>query len=92
MKLKFKLNLQQFGQNQQGLFATTQLAKDGKVLDIDIRGTDANWNLRTDEISNLIDAIVQNGGPLSEDQLKDYARRKGMTETEARSWLSANLL
>ena len=33
-----------------------------------------------------------NVGKIQEDQLKDYARRKGMTETEARSWLSANLL
>ncbi|MBY0518704.1 MAG: methionine synthase [Bacteriovoracaceae bacterium] len=33
-----------------------------------------------------------NVGKIQEDQLKDYAQRKGMTEAEARSWLSANLL
>ncbi len=33
-----------------------------------------------------------NVGKIQEDQLKDYAHRKGMTEAEARSWLSANLL
>jgi 5-methyltetrahydrofolate--homocysteine methyltransferase len=33
-----------------------------------------------------------NVGKIQEDQLKDYAARKGMTEAEARSWLSANLL
>ncbi|MFP5457539.1 MAG: methionine synthase [Bacteriovoracia bacterium] len=33
-----------------------------------------------------------NVGKIQEDQLKDYAARKGMTETEARAWLSANLL
>lgn len=33
-----------------------------------------------------------NVGKIQEDQLKDYALRKGMTEAEARGWLSANLL
>ena len=37
-------------------------------------------------------ATYFNVGKIQEDQLKDYAHRKGMTEAEARSWLSANLL
>ena len=32
-----------------------------------------------------------NVGRIGEDQLKDYARRKGMNESEARRWLSSNL-
>jgi hypothetical protein len=72
MTFKYKLNLQQFGQNQQGLFATTRLNKNGVMLDIDIRNTGGNWNLGTDEISRMIDKIIANGGPLSDEQLAVY--------------------
>jgi hypothetical protein len=72
MKLKFKLNLQQFGQDQQGLFATTRMNKNGTMLDVDIRGTNANWNLGTDEISKIIDDIIANGGPLTDAQIDNY--------------------
>lgn len=72
MKLKFKLNLQQFGQDQQGLFATTRINKNGTMLDVDIRGTNANWNLGTDEISKIIDDIIANGGTLTDAQIDQY--------------------
>jgi hypothetical protein len=68
--MKYKLNLQQFG--GQGIFADTTLSKNGQSWNIDIRGTNANWNLRTDEISKMITAIQDKGGLLTDQELAEY--------------------
>ena len=72
MKLKFRLNLQQFGGQGFLNLADTSLIKDGQKLNIDIRGTNANYNLRTDEISRIIDRIKEKGGLLTDDELLTY--------------------
>ena len=43
--------------------------KNSSPYNYDIRGTGANWNLTSDEIKRLMNAIVANGGPLTDAQL-----------------------
>ena len=64
MKLKFKLNLQQFG-------SANTLSVDGVAYDTSLTGTGAAWNLDSNEIQTLIRAIRTNGGPLTDEQLQD---------------------
>jgi hypothetical protein len=68
--MKFKLNLQQFGgQGFLGL-RDTSIVKNGQRWNVDVRGTNANWNLETAEASKLIDRILQEGRPLTETELQ----------------------
>jgi hypothetical protein len=70
--MKYKLNLQQFGgQGVLGLRDTT-LIKNGQRLNVNVKGTNANWNLSTAETSDLIDRIQELGRPLTKDELKQY--------------------
>jgi len=72
MKLKFRLNLQQFGgQGFLGLRDTT-IVKDGQRLNINVTGTNANYNLTTAETSDLIDRIKELGRPLTETEVEKY--------------------
>jgi len=67
--MRFKLNLQQFG--GQGFLGLRDLSivKNGQRWNVDVRGTNANWNLETDEASRLIDNILREGRPLTETEL-----------------------
>jgi len=67
--MRFKLNLQQFG--GQGFLGLRDLSivKNGQRWNVDVRGTNANWNLETAEASRLIDKILQEGRPLTETEL-----------------------
>jgi hypothetical protein len=70
MKLKFKLNLQQFG--AQGVLGfgsgvTDQIG--GVDYNINVTGTGANWNLEDAEIRQLMEKIVTLGRPLTDAEL-----------------------
>jgi hypothetical protein len=71
MKLKFKLNLQQFG-NTQGVlgFGTpTSYTYNGVTYNTNITGTGANWNLGQRELEKLTEKIVQLGRPLTDSEI-----------------------
>jgi 5-methyltetrahydrofolate--homocysteine methyltransferase len=78
----------------------TEKLKLFKLLDVEknigVKLTDSMAMTPTSSVSGWYFAHPKasyfNVGKIQEDQLKDYAHRKGMTEAEARSWLSANLL
>lgn len=76
-----KLNLYLFG--GQGLFADTSLIKNGQKLNIDIRGTNANWNLTTSEISRIIDRIKEKGALLTDDELLRYIDQTTTNQADA---------
>jgi hypothetical protein len=78
-----QLKLNWFG--GQGLFADTSLIKNGQKLNIDIRGTNANWNLRTDEISKIIDRIKEKGALLTDAELLTYIDQKDLDSDLAES-------
>lgn len=62
MKLKFRLNLQQFG-------GASTVDVDGTTYSTSLGGTNAYWNLTEGEIKTLITQINENGGPLSRTQI-----------------------
>jgi len=68
MKLKFRLNLQQFG-NTQGIGAPTSYTYNGVTYNTNIVGTNANWNLDPGELEDLTEKIVQLGRPLTDAEL-----------------------
>lgn len=73
MKLKFRLNLQQFG-------GASTVDIDGITYSTSLGGTDAYWNLTEGEIKTLITQINQNGGPLTRTQINDLGIVGGGTE------------
>jgi hypothetical protein len=62
MKLKFRLNLQQFG-------GASTVDVDGTTYSTSLGGTNAYFNLTEGEIKTLITQINENGGPLSRTQI-----------------------
>ena len=72
MKLKFKLNLQQFG--GQGWFGLTptSMTINNQIYNTSLRGTNANENLSGGEIKSLIEQIQQKGRPLTRDEIKQF--------------------
>jgi len=73
MKLKFKLNLQQFGASQGILggigFKPVQTTINDVTYNTSVVGTGANWNLTGGEIDKLMNAIVTAGRPLNDAEL-----------------------
>jgi hypothetical protein len=65
MKLKFKLNLQQFGGNP------TSVNVNGATYSTALSGTDAYWHLSEGEIKTLITQINEKGRPLTRDEIKN---------------------
>ena len=61
-KFKFKLNLQQFG-------GASTVTVDGQTYSTSLGGTDAYWNLTTDEIKTLITQINEKGRPLTREEI-----------------------
>jgi hypothetical protein len=60
MKLKFKLNLQQFGNTR---------TVNGVEYNINVAGTNANWNLDAQNKKDLLEKIVELGRPLTDAEL-----------------------
>lgn len=73
MKLKFRLNLQQFG-------GASTVDIDGITYSTSLGGTDAYWNLTEGEIKTLITQINENGGPLTRTQINALGIVGGGTE------------
>ncbi len=70
MKLKFKLNLQQFGgQGVLGFGTPTSYTYNGVTYNTNITGTGANWNLGARELEQLTEKIVQLGRPLTDSEI-----------------------
>lgn len=81
--MRFKLNLQMFG-GQGFIFDTdTSLNKNGQTWNIDVRGTNANWNLNTAEKSKLIDRILELGRPLTAQELLVYIDQTNINDMDA---------
>lgn len=70
MKLRFKLNLQQFGaQGVLGFGSGVTDEINGVEYNINVTGTGANWNLEDAEIRQLMEKIVTLGRPLTDAEL-----------------------
>ena len=61
-KFKFKLNLQQFG-------GASTVTVDGQTYSTSLGGTNAYFNLTTDEIKTLITQINEKGRPLTREEI-----------------------
>jgi hypothetical protein len=62
MKLKFRLNLQQFG-------GASTVDVSGQTYSTSLGGTDAYWNLSTGDIKTLITQINEKGRPLTREEI-----------------------
>jgi hypothetical protein len=72
MKLKFKLNLQQFGGQGFMGFTPTSMTVNNQIYNTSLRGTNANENLSGDEIKSLIQQIQQKGRPLTREEIIQF--------------------
>jgi hypothetical protein len=72
MKLKFKLNLQQFGGQGFLNLTPTSVTIDDKVYNTQITGTGGNFNLSGSEIESMIKQIRQKGRPLTREEMKQF--------------------
>jgi hypothetical protein len=70
MKLKFKLNLQQFGGQGFMGFTPTSATVDGKVYNTSVG--EAEWNLDDSEIKSMIAQINQKGRPLTREEIRQF--------------------
>jgi hypothetical protein len=82
------LNLSLFGGQGFLNLADKTIIKNNQTWNIDISGTGANLNLRTDEISKILDRIIERGRPLTDSELLAYINETSTTSDSAKRKLA----